>query len=281
MSKNIKGKVIIAGAGPGDPELITYKAIIALRKADVVLTDRLVSPAILERFVSAKAQIVFVGKQANSSASASQASINKLLVIYANEGKQVVRLKGGDVTIFSNVVEELKTLNQHGIQYEIIPGITAASGAAAYSGIPLTARSLASSVRFLSYHKQGSFNEAYWKELAQTEDTLVFYMSGEKLNDVIHKLTSYGINPKKLLAIVEQATTPLQNVFVTNLYQPRAELKQRRIVSPSLVVIGKVVGLHRAFAWLQNSGSSAEYFSSLEDKSAEDVIEVKQELLIA
>src|SRR4051812_42584827 len=137
---NTKGKVILAGAGSGDPELITLKALRYLRQADVVLTDRLVSRQILDEYVNQKAEIIYVGKQCRRGASTPQASINELIVLYASEGKLVVRLKGGDVSIFSNILDELETLVTHQIPYEIVPGVTAALGAASYAGIPLTAR---------------------------------------------------------------------------------------------------------------------------------------------
>lgn len=276
-----KGKVVIAGAGPGDPELITYKAIVALRRADVVLTDRLVSQAILNRFVSTSAEIVFAGKQGGRTASASQAEINRLMIAFANKGMYVVRLKGGDVSIFSNVLEELETLKKHQVDYEIIPGITAASGAAAYSGIPLTARSFASSVRFLTCYKQTSFTEKYWGELAATDDTLVFYMTGENLAEVVEKLIINKISKSKLLAVIEQATTPLQNINVCSLYQYKSKLSQREMASPSLIIIGKVVGLHEAFAWVPNTQTTASYFSNIESRMIPCIEEPEQELLIA
>jgi len=277
MSNHIKGKVIIAGAGPGDPELITYKAILALQTADVVLTDRLVSPVILERFVPAKAEVISVGKQANRSASVAQRDINKLLVRYAMAGKVVVRLKGGDVSVFSNVLDELQSLKDNDIPYEIIPGITAASGAAAYCGMPLTARKYASAVRFLSYHKQENFSEQYWKELAATNDTLVFYMSGDRLFELVEKLKQYKIDARKQLAIVEQATTPLQHVTVSELYSFEAG---KKLMSPSLVIIGKVVALYKTFKWLPNINVWEEYFTPVESKLI-SYTETEKELLIA
>lgn len=263
---SIRNKVIIAGAGPGDPDLITYKAIKALRKADVVITDRLVSTTILELYVSKEAEIIFVGKQRGNDQSAQQTNISQLIVDLAVAGKQVVRLKGGDVSLFANLLDELEELKKHKIPYEIIPGITAASGAAAYAGIPLTARSYASAVRFLSYHKQGSFSEAYWKELAHTDDTLVLYMSGEHIEELVEKLTSYGIDSKKSLAVVEQATTPLQNVRIYNFYRNKT-MSLENIISPSLIIIGKVVNLHRAFGWIKNYTNGAQYFTNIEENS--------------
>src|SRR5688572_30285238 len=203
----MKGKVILIGAGPGDPELLTIRAFRILQKADVVLTDRLVAPEILASYVSPKAEIVYVGKQCSNSNSTPQASINELMVVYAGEGKLVARLKGGDVSIFSNVLDELETLVRHQIPFEIVPGITAALGAAAYSGIPLTARNHATAVRFLTAYKPGSFSHIYWQELALTDDTLVFYMSSEQLDDVVENLCINKIDQEKKLAVIEQATT--------------------------------------------------------------------------
>jgi len=281
QKNNNRGKVIIVGAGPGDPDLITVKAVHYLRKGDVVLTDRLVNPAILTVYVSPGTEIIYVGKQAHKAASASQSDINNQLVRYATEGKLVVRLKGGDVSVFSNILDELQALKANNIPYEIVPGITAAIGAAAYSGIPLTARTFASGVRFLSYYKPGVFSHADWKELAGTDDTLVFYMSGELLHEVVEKLTSHHIQHCKLLAVIEQATTPLQNVHVSSLYQYKNKLAHRKIVSPSIIIIGKVVALHKEFGWIKNSNSSAEFFGTIESKLIRYKNDAEDELLIA
>ena len=148
-----KGKVILAGAGPGDPDLITVKAANFLQQADVVLTDRLVSKVILSRYTKPSAEIIEVGKQCRRGISTPQQTINELLVRYASQGKLVVRLKGGDISFFSNVLDELEALVANEIAYEIVPGVTAASGAAAYAGMPLTARDHATAVRFLTYYK--------------------------------------------------------------------------------------------------------------------------------
>jgi uroporphyrin-III C-methyltransferase/precorrin-2 dehydrogenase/sirohydrochlorin ferrochelatase/uroporphyrin-III C-methyltransferase len=261
MSENNKyGKVILAGAGPGDPELITAKAIKYLQQADVVLTDRLVSDEILDTYVSRNSKVIYVGKQCRLGNSTPQETINQLLVKYASENNLVVRLKGGDVSVFSNVLDELETLVQHNIPYEIVPGVTAALGAAAYAGIPLTARGYSTSVRFLTYYKTDIVANEYWKELAETPDTLVFYMSSETLNQVVDKLIHFNISNEKLIAVVEQATTPLQNVHVTSFDKYEEILKGKKFISPSLVIIGKVVALHKQFAWLQNNNQSEYYF---------------------
>src|SRR5829696_654017 len=232
----IKGKVALVGAGSGDPELLTVKGMRLLQQADVVLTDRLVSSEIISSYVSENAEVVYVGKQCRKGASTSQATINELMVIYAKEGKLVVRLKGGDVSIFSNILDELETLVQHQIPYEIVPGVTAALGAAAYAGMPLTARHHATAVRFLTAYKSDIVSAAYWKELAQTEDTLVFYMSSETLADVVNHLTANGISDKKLLAIVEQATTPSQKIYTSSLYEYKKKFTGKTFFSPSLVI---------------------------------------------
>lgn len=254
------GKVILAGAGCGDPDLITVKAARYLQQADVVLTDRLVSEAILKQYVRKDAEIIYVGKQCRRGVSTPQETINELLVEYAFQNKLVVRLKGGDASVFSNILDELQTLTEHKIPYEIIPGVTAALGAAAYAGIPLTARGYSTAVRFLTYYKSDVVTEEYWKELAGTDDTLVFYMSSETLDQVVSKLVAHHIAADKLLAVAEQATTPLQRIHISSLYEYETKLKGKRFISPSLVIIGKVVALHEQFAWLPVSDINEYYF---------------------
>lgn len=258
-----KGKVILAGAGPGDPDLVTVKTANYLQLADVVLTDRLVSRVILSRYVKPAAIIMEVGKQCRRGISTPQETINELMVRYAAEGKFVVRLKGGDVSFFSNVLDELAVLQAHQIPYEIVPGVTAASGAAAYAGMPLTARDHATAVRFLTYYTSTVVSEAYWQELAQTEDTLVFYMSSETLDEVVAKLTHYQISSGKKLAVIEQATTTYQQVYTSSLYEYEEKLKGHTFLSPSLVIIGKVVSLQEKYNWFTGSDAREYYFKPL------------------
>ncbi len=260
-----KGKVIFVGAGPGDPELLTLKAAKYLKKAEVILTDRLVSDQILQEYANDSAEILYVGKQCRKGNSTSQETINELMCYYAGSGKLVVRLKGGDVSIFSNILDELNTLVNNNIPYEIIPGITAAIGAAAYTGIPLTARNYSTAIRFLTYYKSDIVNDSYWRELANTEDTLVFYMSVETLDLVVAKLISNNISSEKKMAVVEQATTPNQKIYTCGLYEYEYELKKQNFISPSLVIIGKVVSLHEKFAWIKESLQHHEYFNKTED----------------
>lgn len=261
-----KTKVIIAGAGPGDPDLLTIKAAGWLQRADVVVTDRLVSKEILDRYANRNAEIIYAGKQSGRAASTPQAEINQLLVKHALENKLVVRLKGGDVSIFSNILDELQTLTEHNIPYEIVPGITAASGAAAYTGIPLTARGYATATRFLTSYKPGIVAEEYWKELAESNDTLVFYMSSETLDDVVEKLIENNIGPDKFLAVIEQATTPGQRVHTCSVQEYSSRLGGRTYISPSLVMIGKVVALYEQFRWLANNQNAEEYFNPIVGK---------------
>lgn len=270
--ENNRGKVILVGAGCGDPELITVKAVRWLQEADVVLTDRLVSKDILTDYVRKDAEIFYVGKQCRRGFSTPQKSINELIVQFAHEGKLVVRLKGGDVSVFSNVLDELETVVESNIPYEIVPGVSAAMGAAAYTGIPLTARGYSTAVRLLTFYKNDVVTAAYWKELAQTDDTLVFYMSSETLDGVVENLLQHGIADDKLLAVIEQATTPMQQVHTSSLQDYENRLKGKILASPTLVMIGKVVALQEKFGWVDNAGSNEEYFKPAADVQFEQLI---------
>jgi uroporphyrin-III C-methyltransferase/precorrin-2 dehydrogenase/sirohydrochlorin ferrochelatase/uroporphyrin-III C-methyltransferase len=259
------GKVILAGAGCGDPELITVKAARYLQEADLVITDRLVSKAILDKYVSSNTPIIYVGKQCKQKGSTPQENINQLLVDYAADKKLIVRLKGGDTSFYSNILDELQTLNDAGIRYEIIPGITAASGASSYAGIPLTARGFATSVRFLTSYNDTILDEKYWRDIATTPDTLVFYMSSITLDKLVEKMREYGISNDKKIAVVSQATTPFQQVQIGSFDGYEKELKGKLFLSPSLVIVGKVVALHAKFNWVNNNNSDEYYFKPVEE----------------
>src|SRR6266487_2562 len=239
MKKSRYGKVYFVGAGPGDPELLTIKAAHVLSKAEVVITDRLVSEEILRKHVNANAVIIPVGKQAGSNASTPQFEINDLLVQFAASYNNVVRLKGGDVSLYSNILDELITVKEYNIPYEIIPGITAASGASAYTGVPLTARKLATGVRMLTYYKDSVIADEAWKHLATFEDTLVFYMTGNLLPQLVSKLLQAGADKDIPFIVVEQATTPNQYVHQFTLGEFNSTEIHTEFVSPSLVIIGK------------------------------------------
>lgn len=268
MKTNIKSpKVYLIGAGPGNPELITVKAVKAIAEADIILCDRLVSPEILEMYVQEHTEIVYVGKECSKNASTPQSHINALMVEYARQNKTIVRLKGGDVSIFSNILDELQALKQYHIPYEIIPGITAALGAAAFAGMPLTARGYSASVRFLTYYKSEILDEDYWKELVVTGDTLVFYMSKGNLTQLVEKFKQYGISDEKKLAVIEQATTPYQKVYTSSFDDFSDAFGDKVFASPSLVIIGKVVNLYEEFSWLDNAQQEGLYFKSVENGS--------------
>jgi uroporphyrin-III C-methyltransferase len=265
-------KVIFAGAGPGDPELLTLKAVRYLKDAEVVITDRLVSDAILNNFVSPKTLVLHAGKQRRKEGSTPQRIINELLVEYALQGKKVVRLKGGDVSIFSNLLDELEALKKYGIPYEIIPGITAACGAAAYAGIPLTARNHAQAVRFLTLHKNEIISPDYWKALAHTEDTLVFYMSGETTPELVRQLLVNGIHPDTHIAVIEQATTPFQKVISGPMASFEKQFGEKEYVSPTLIIVGKVAALHETFRWMSEPERTDKlYFKPVTQKQQEEV----------
>jgi len=266
-NQTIFGKVILAGAGPGDPELITLKALRYLKQADVVISDRLVSPELIAQNTKPGAIVINVGKQGGVASSTPQETINQLMVEYAAQYPLVLRLKGGDVTFFSNVLDELRTLVQHRISYELIPGVTAASGAAAYAGIPLTARGYSSAVRFLTHYRSVICNEQSWKELATTDDTLVFYMSSETLDSLVEKLLDHGISDEKYLTVIEQATTPFQNVHLFNLREYEKKMRGLKFTSPTIVIIGRVAALHEEFQWIENSMSSTSYFKPVVEKA--------------
>jgi uroporphyrin-III C-methyltransferase len=259
------GKIYFVGAGPGDPELLTVKAARALAKADVVISDRLVSEKIFHDYVNANAIIIPVGKQGNSNVSTPQFEINDLIVQFAGSYENVIRLKGGDISLYSNILDELITVKEYNIPYEIIPGITAASGASAYTGVPLTARKLATGVRILTYYKDTSISDEAWKHLATFEDTLIFYMTGSMLQHLVHKLLQAGADATIPFIVVEQSTTPNQFVHKFTLSEFDSLKIHPEFVSPSLVIMGKVATLYKQFAWLPEGSERIPYFKSLGD----------------
>jgi uroporphyrin-III C-methyltransferase/precorrin-2 dehydrogenase/sirohydrochlorin ferrochelatase/uroporphyrin-III C-methyltransferase len=258
------GKVIFIGAGPGDPELLTVKALRWLQRADVIIADRLVSPEILSHYTNTSATIIHAGKQGGSDASTPQPAINELLVEHAAAGRLVIRLKGGDISIFSNILDELRTLAANGIQYELVPGITAALGAASYAGIPLTARGYSTAVRFLTAYRHDLLDDRYWNDLAQTTDTLVFYMSSAPVDELVNRLLAANIPEDRWITIVEQATTPNQQITNYPIHEFFAAAAGRSWQSPSLIIIGRVGALQPDFAWLPDTRSTSLYFPPIE-----------------
>lgn len=264
MPSEFPGKIFFVGAGPGDPSLLTIKAAKVLAAADIILTDRLVNQEIIHEYANPKAIVVAVGKQGGSMASKPQYEINTLLVKTAKRYNNVVRLKGGDVSIFSNILDELETVKVAGISYEIIPGISAVSGAAAYAGIPLTAREHSTGVRILTYYQTAAISNEAWKDMARFEDTLVFYMSGATLHNIVYKLIEAGADANIPFAVIEQATTPHQHVQLFTLEDFLISNYTTTFASPALVIMGKVANLHSQFAWLPNSADRSPYFTQLQ-----------------
>ena len=257
-----KNKVVIAGAGPGDAELITLKLQKRLIEADVIITDRLVNPAIIKEHASKSVEVILTGKQGYHDGSVSQEEINELIVRHALAGKKVLRLKGGDVAFFSNVLDELRCLTVNEIEFEIIPGITAASGASAYAGIPLTARGFSREVKILTLTQCKHYSSETWKQLANSTETLVFYMTSKHLDDLVEILLRYTRKPNTPLAVIEQATTIYQRVHVTTLKNCKKDISGKDFSSPSLVIIGKVVNLYQQFNWFK-AGKEGSLFNEL------------------
>ena len=246
------GNVILAGAGPGDAELITVKLQKRLPEADVIITDRLVNPLIIKNNARADAEVVFAGKQGYNDASLLQQEVTALIIKHALDGKTVLRLKGGDVALFSNLLDELLALQENNIPFEIIPGITAASGASAYAGIPLTARGYAQGVQFIAFNPNNYFSTEQWKAIATSTDTLVFYMAAKNIIELAEMMLRYAKKPSVGLAVIEQATTIHQQVHLTTLSNCAADFAGLQFSSPSLVIIGDVVNLHKEFNWYTN-----------------------------
>ena len=237
----MKGKVYLVGAGPGDPELLTLKAARLLRSADAVLHDELVSPEIL-RLASTSAQVHNVGKRCGSRKIA-QEEINLLLGKLASAGLQVVRLKGGDPLVFGRAGEEMAALRQAGVPYEIVPGVTAALGAAAGAGIPLTHRRGAAAVVLLAGHRAAYNQEADWRGFARSGATLAIYMPGHDYGKVAGRLRAAGLAGETPCAVIAQATTAEQQVRVTVL----ADLPGcPRLPAPALLIVGQVLTLASA-----------------------------------
>ena len=241
------GEVYLIGAGPGDPDLMTFKAVRLLQSADVVLYDRLVSDPIVN-LARRDAERIYVGK-ARSDHTVPQQEINQLLVDLALQGKRVVRLKGGDPFIFGRGGEEIELLAENNIPFQVVPGITAASGAACYSGIPLTHRDYAQSVRFVTGHlKDGSIDHD-WSQFQNTAETLVFYMGLAGLPVICEQLQEHGRAADTPIALVERGTLIEQRVLTGTLATMVDVVAREQPRAPTLIIVGDVVKLHKDLAW--------------------------------
>lgn len=244
-----RGQVSLVGAGPGDPELLTLKALRLIQQADLVLYDRLVSDAILE-LIPETTRSLYVGKS-KSNHSIPQSDLNQYMVDMASQGLNICRLKGGDPFIFGRGSEEALELKQAGIQIEIVPGITAASGATAYAGIPLTHRGISTGCTFVTGHKQNGQLDLNWSSLASSEHTLVFYMGLTKAEGISNQLQQHGMSPSTPAAIIERGSQADQRLVTGTLANLAVMARSQQIASPALIVVGEVVTLADSLAWFQ------------------------------
>ncbi|MDD3884105.1 MAG: siroheme synthase CysG [Gallionella sp.] len=243
----VRGEVYLVGAGPGDPDLLTFRALRLMQKADVVVYDALVSKTIVD-MTRRDAERIYVGKKRNDH-TLPQEEINLLLVRLANEGKRVVRLKGGDPFIFGRGGEEIETLAAEGIPFQVVPGITAASGVASYAGIPLTHRDHAQSCVFVTGHlKDGTMN-LDWEQLARPRQTVVVYMGLHGLDSLCAKLVEHGMPDATPIAIVQHGTQPTQRVITGTLATLPAIAEREKPQAPTLIIVGGVVTLREKLAW--------------------------------
>ncbi len=247
-----KGKVYLVGAGPGDLGLITLKGLDCLTKADVIIYDRLLSEQLLES-ASPEAERIYVGKEAKHHA-VKQFEINQILVTKANEGKNVVRLKGGDPFIMGRGGEEAETLVNNGIPFEVVPGISSAIAVPAYAGIPVTHRSMASSFAVITGHEDPTKTRSSiaWEKLATAVDTLIFLMGMQNLSEIVAQLIKYGRPLGTPVAVIKDGTSPNQKAIVGNLNNIVAKVEENHLTTPAVIIIGEVAHLRKKLRWFDN-----------------------------
>ena len=248
--KKGEGEVYLVGAGPGDPDLLTFRALRLMQQADVALYDRLVHPSIID-LIRRDAEKIYVGKQRDNH-TVRQEEINELLVKYAKEGKRVLRLKGGDPFIFGRGGEEIDSLVDNNISFQVVPGITSASGCSAYSGIPLTHRDHAQSCIFVTGHLKEGKLDLNWEKLIQPNQTIVFYMGLVSIDIICSQLIKFGLDPKTPCALVEQGTTRNQKVYTSTVDEMNNLVEQEKPSAPTIFIIGHVVTLRDKLNWYKS-----------------------------
>ena len=242
-----QGEVYLVGAGPGDPDLLTFKALRLMQQADIALYDRLVHPSIVD-LIRRDATKIYVGKERDNHV-VRQEEINKLLIKYAKEGKKVLRLKGGDPFIFGRGGEEIETLADEKIAFQVVPGITSASGCSTYSGIPLTHRDFAQSCIFVTGHLKEGKLELDWEKLIQPNQTIVFYMGLVSIDIICKQLIKYGLSESTPCALVQQGTTNTQREYISVLKDMPRLVKEKKPKAPTIFIIGGVVSLREKLKW--------------------------------
>ena len=251
-----RGEVYLVGAGPGDPDLLTFRALRLMQRADVVLYDRLVAPAIVD-LVRRDAERIFVGKE-KSNHVVPQPKINELLLRLAQQGKRVLRLKGGDPFIFGRGGEEIEDLVRHNIRFQVIPGITAAAGCASYAGIPLTHRDHAQSCLFVTGHLKDGSVDLNWNALCQPRQTVVVYMGLTGLEVICREMIRHGRERSTPAALIQQGTTLNQQVITATLESLPDAVAAAQVEAPTLLIVGSVVTLHDALAWFNPDNTPPE-----------------------
>ena len=247
-----KGKVYLVGAGPGDPGLLTTKAREILKRADVIVYDRLIARQILQGLPKRVVRI-YVGKRSGAHSLPGQNAIPKILIAQVEKGKQVVRLKGGDPFVLGRGGEEAQQLRQAGVDFEVVPGITSAIAVPAYAGIPVTHRKLASSVAIVTGHEDPNKSKKVdWEKLATAVDTIVILMGIDNLQAILEKLVEGGRSPESPVAIIERGTTKRQRVTLGNMHTMVAQAVSRRIAAPAVIVVGDVVNLQQEISWFKS-----------------------------
>ena len=247
------GKVYLVGAGPGDSKLITLKAVELLKKADVVLYDRLVSKKIIS-LIPKTTKKIYVGRAVGDDTT-HQNTTNDLMLKYAKSKKNIVRLKGGDPIIFGRGGEEAEFLKEHKVKYEIIPGITSGIGSATYAGIPLTHRNYSSSVVFVTGHEDPEKKKeaVKWKRLAKSVDTIVIMMGLSRIDIICKQLIAGGLDKTTPVAVIQNGTTQQQRMVKGNVSNIAKYVKAKKITPPTNIIIGKVVDLSDTLGWRKNA----------------------------